>query len=238
MATTDRHPKNAKLETSDSHLPELVLLGVGSAFVVEFEETCSRLGTEITAYIKNTEDPAYASDSRKIVDVGDLTTALKSKPVAFPLVTPAYRQNVVDVASKAGFTSFPNLIDPTTILAASTRLGRGVYINAGCTIGAAGKIGDFVLINRHSSIGHHCAISEFATIGPGVVIAGQVKIDRGAFIGAGAVLLPEVRVGANSIVAAGSVVRTDVADNSMVAGNPGKVIKRDILGYNNVGLLP
>ncbi len=236
MALTNRHLKNAKPKTTVPHIPELVLLGVGSPFVMEFEETCSRLETEITAYITNTDDPAYASDARKIVDVDDLTTALKSKPVAFPLVTPAYRKNVYDLAVTAGFTSFPSLVDPTTILAASTQLGRGVYVNAGCTIGAAGNIGDFVLINRHASLAHHFTISEFTSVGPRVVVAGQVEIGRGAFIGAGAVLLPKVRVGANSIVAAGTVVTSDVADNTLVAGNPGKVKKTDIPGYNDSGV--
>ena len=236
MALTNRHLKNAIPKTTVSHISELVLLGVGSPFVVEFEETCSRLGTVITAYIKNNDDPAYASDARKIVDVDHLTTALISKPVAFPLVTPAYRKNVFDLALTVGFTSFPSLVDPTTILAASTQLGRGVFVNAGCTIGAAGIIGDFVLINRHASLAHHFTISDFASVGPGVVVAGQVQIGRGAFIGAGAVLLPKVRVGANAIVAAGTVVTSDVADNTLVAGNPGKVKKTDIPGYNNSGV--
>ena len=57
MALTNRHLKNAKLKTTVPHIPELVLLGVGSPFVMEFEETCSRLETEITAYITNTDDP-------------------------------------------------------------------------------------------------------------------------------------------------------------------------------------
>lgn len=236
MASTDHRLKNGKPKTSLSHIPELVLLGVGSPFVVEFEETCSRLETEITAYIKNTDGRGYASDVRKIVDADHLTTTLNSKPVAFPLVTPAYRKKVFDLALTLGFTSFPSLVDPTTILAASTQLGQGVYINAGCTIGAAGVIGDFVLINRHASLAHHFTISEFTSVGPGVVVSGQVQIERGAFIGAGAVLLPEVRVGANSIVAAGTVVTSDVPDNTLVAGNPGRVKKSDILGYNNSGV--
>ena len=236
MASTDRYLDNAKPKSNVSHIPELVLLGVGSPFVMEFEETCSRLETEITAYIKNNDDPAYASDARKIVDVDNLTTALKSKPVAFPLVTPVYRKNLFDLALTLGFTSFPSLIDPTTVLAASTQLGQGVYVNAGCTIGAAGMIGDFVSINRHASLAHHFTISDFASVGPGVVVAGQVQIGRGAFIGAGAILLPKVRVGANAIVAAGTVVTSDVADNTLVAGNPGKVKKPDIPGYNNSGV--
>ncbi len=218
------------------HIPELVLLGVGSPFVTEFEETCSRLGTEITAYIKNTDDPAYASDPRKIVEVDHLTTVLKSKPVAIPLLTPVYRKNVFEWALKAGFTSFPALIDPTTIAAKSMQLGQGVYVNAGCTIGAVTNISDFDLINRHVNVAHHVEISDYVTVGPGVVVSGQVKIGRGAFIGAGAVLLPKVQVGANAVVAAGTVLTSNVADNTLVAGNPSRVKKKGIPGYKDLGV--
>ena len=217
-------------------ISELVLFGVGSPFVVEFEETCLRLGIEIAAYIKNTDDPPFASDPAKIVEVDQLTADLKSKPIAIPLITPGFRKNIFEEAQKADFTSFPTLMDPTTIAAKSMQLGQGIYINAGCTIAAATNFGDFVLINRHVNVGHHVDISDYATLGPGVVISGQVQIGRGAFIGAGAVLMPKVQVGANAVVAAGTVVTTDVADNTLVSGNPGKVIKTDIPGYNNSGV--
>lgn len=220
----------------ENPLPELVLLGVGSPFVLEFEETCARLGTEITAYIKNTDDPAYASDARKIVEVDHLTAALKSKPVAIPLITPVYRKNLFQWALKAGFTSFPALMDPTTIAAKSMQLGQGVYVNAGCTIGAAVTIGDFVLINRHASVAHHVDISDYVTVGPGAVVSGQVQIGRGAFIGAGAVLSAKVQVGANAVVAAGAVVTSHVADNTLVAGNPARVKKKGIPGYADLGV--
>jgi sugar O-acyltransferase (sialic acid O-acetyltransferase NeuD family) len=233
MAIADRH---SHTNTTAVLLPELVLLGVGSPFVMEFEETCLRLGTEIAAYIKNTDDPAFASDAHKIVDMGDLTPALTSKPVAFPLVTPVHRQRVFKLALSASFTSFPSLVDPTSILAASTQLGKGVFINAGCTIGSACDVGDFVLINRSVSLGHHVTLSKFASVGPGVVVAGRVKIGRGAFIGAGAIIAPDIIIGANAVVAVGTVVRHDVADNTLVAGNPAKVVKPDIPGYNKSGV--
>ncbi|WP_422446286.1 MULTISPECIES: acyltransferase [unclassified Endozoicomonas] len=60
----------------------------------------------------------------------------------------------------------------------------------------------------------------------------KLKVDtvigENCFIGAKSVILPGVVVGNNSVVAAGAVVTTNVPPNTIVAGNPAKVIKRDI----------
>jgi len=42
-----------------------------------------------------------------------------------------------------------------------------------------------------------------------------------------------VNIGSNSIIAGGAVIRKDVPDRVMVAGNPARIIKTDIQGYNN-----
>ena len=48
------------------------------------------------------------------------------------------------------------------------------------------------------------------------------------FIGCGAIIMPNITVGDHSVIAAGSVVTKDVPNNCIVAGNPAKIIKRDI----------
>jgi len=48
------------------------------------------------------------------------------------------------------------------------------------------------------------------------------------FIGARSIILPGVRIGDGSIVGSGSVVTKDVPPGSIVAGNPARVIRRNI----------
>jgi len=48
------------------------------------------------------------------------------------------------------------------------------------------------------------------------------------FIGARSIILPGVRIGDGSIVGSGSVVTRDVPPGSIVAGNPARVIRRNI----------
>ena len=56
----------------------------------------------------------------------------------------------------------------------------------------------------------------------------KTRICYGASIGAGAVIMCGITIGKFAMVAAGSVVLKDVPDYAMVAGNPAKIVKRNI----------
>ena len=55
-----------------------------------------------------------------------------------------------------------------------------------------------------------------------------VTIGRHCFIGGGSLIGPGVTVGDGSIVGAGAVVLEDIPPRSIVAGNPARIIARDI----------
>lgn len=55
-----------------------------------------------------------------------------------------------------------------------------------------------------------------------------ITIGARSFVGGGAMVLPGVTIGNEAIVAAGSVVMHDVPDRTIVAGNPARVIRRDV----------
>jgi len=58
--------------------------------------------------------------------------------------------------------------------------------------------------------------------------AAKTIIGTHCFIGCGSIIMPNIVVGNHVIVAAGSVVTKDVPDNCIVAGNPAKIIKKNI----------
>jgi sugar O-acyltransferase (sialic acid O-acetyltransferase NeuD family) len=204
-------------------LNELVLYGVGSSLVVEYLETCRRLGCHVIAGVKNRSGAVYLAAEIPVVEADSIEPSLRDIPALCPLFTPSNRYAAVREAAAAGFVTSPALIDPTSIVASTTTIGDGSFVNAGSVLGAASSIGDHVVINRGCSIGHHVRIDTFASIGPSVVLGGLVTIGTGAMIGASAVVLPRVTIGAHAIVGAGSVVVHDVAARTKVLGNPARV---------------
>jgi acetyltransferase-like isoleucine patch superfamily enzyme len=55
------------------------------------------------------------------------------------------------------------------------------------------------------------------------------RVMRGASIGTGATILCGITIGENAIVGAGSVVTHDVPDNAVVAGNPARLLRREVV---------
>lgn len=55
-----------------------------------------------------------------------------------------------------------------------------------------------------------------------------ITIGKNVWIGVGAIILKGVTIGDGAVIAAGSVVTSDVPSRCIAAGNPARVIKRDI----------
>lgn len=56
----------------------------------------------------------------------------------------------------------------------------------------------------------------------------QTRIGANCFIGGRSLILPGVEIGDSCIVGAGSVVTKSVPPNCIVAGNPARIIRRDV----------
>ncbi|MBL1209359.1 acetyltransferase [Geminocystis sp. GBBB08] len=218
--------------TSDS---KCVLYGIGSSYVFEAIEIAQRTNIKIIASIDNLKT-VKNPNLPNILTPEEITPELLKIPVTIPLITPSYRQLLEEEIRQLGFLKFATFIDSTAIIALSAFFGEGVHINAGSVIGANCNFGKQVLVNRSVSIGHDIIIKDYVTFGPGCIICGHCTIKSGSFIGAGSTILPKVTIGSNSVIGAGAVVTIDVPDNCIVVGNPAKIIKEGILGYNQVGV--
>jgi sugar O-acyltransferase (sialic acid O-acetyltransferase NeuD family) len=216
-------------------MPAVLIFGVGSPLVVDVEASLHRAGIVVVAAIKNYPGEDFLVDKTKLTGIDSLTQ-FTQYPFVVPLFTPANRQKAARDARERGLTAPFSLVDPSVPSLYETKFQPGLYINAGCTIGAACEFREFVLINRGASLGHHGRIGRFVSIGPGAVIAGQVTIERGAVVGTGAVVLPKIKIGPNAVIAAGAVVTEDVPAHCMVAGIPARVIKHDIAGFGGASV--
>ncbi len=196
----------------------IVLFGVRTPLVVDYEETCERLGIEVAAGVSVHGTPRMLDPSR-VIQLDDVDTVIDTAFVTCAFSS-SRRKELSELAFASGLTAAEALIDPTAVLPTSIRVGRGTYINAAAVIGGASFIGEHVLINRAVSLGHHSLIGDFVSIGPGATLASNIQVGDGAVIGAGAVIVPNIRIGADAVIGAGSLVRKNVDDGVFVAGNP------------------
>lgn len=105
------------------------------------------------------------------------------------------------------------------------RIGRGTFINMGCSFQDWGGIE----IGEECLIGHNCTICTVnhskEPLRRGDMVCQPVKIGNRVWIGANVTILPGVTIGEGAIVAAGAVVTKDVDTNTIVGGVPAKFIK-------------
>jgi sugar O-acyltransferase (sialic acid O-acetyltransferase NeuD family) len=199
----------------------MILFGVRSPLVVDYEETCHRLGRIISAAVSVQGEPRLV-DRAALVALADFNPAATADPFIACAFAPGRRAELIALATRLGLSATPALIDPSAVLARTVRVGVGSFINAGVVIGAVSLIGEGVVVNRSASLGHHTVLGDHVSVGPGATLAGNIQVGNAAMIGAGAVVLPHLRIGAGAVVAAGAVVRHHVPDGALVAGHPAR----------------
>ena len=164
--------------------------------------------------------------SYKIMPFGEMPD--KGKPVILGLSMPYNKFPVFESFLKsAGITkdNYLNVIHPSAYISRSLIMDHGILVEPGVIISAQSRIGFGVTIKRGSSIGHHNVIGDFTDINPGVVLSGSVKVGRGCIRGSGTVVMHQITIGDNCYIGAGSVVNRDIPPNSIAYGNPCKVAK-------------
>ena len=108
----------------------------------------------------------------------------------------------------------------------NTKIGKRVFINAGCQFQDQGgiTIGDDVLVGPQTIIAtlNHDPDPEKR----GGMIPKSVVVCDKVWLGARVTICPGVTIGEGAIVGAGAVVTNDVPPRTVVAGVPAKVVKR------------
>jgi UDP-2-acetamido-3-amino-2,3-dideoxy-glucuronate N-acetyltransferase len=130
-------------------------------------------------------------------------------------------------------------------------IGDDVKIGTFVEIQKGARVGHRCKISSHSFLCEGVMLEDEVFIGHGVTFIndrfpratnmdGRLQTDadwsciptvvkRGASIGSGATILCGVSIGERAVVGAGSVVTKDVPDGAIVAGNPARVMRREVV---------
>jgi sugar O-acyltransferase (sialic acid O-acetyltransferase NeuD family) len=137
-----------------------------------------------------------------------------------------------EIVQSTGLASdrFATLVHPNASVSPWARLGRGVYISFGASIGGGVVTGDHASFSPACVIGHDSVIADCALIAPGAIISGLVRVGRSCYIGAGAMIRQRVQIADGALVGIGAVVLRDVAAGATVVGNPARLLVRAGVG--------
>ena len=136
------------------------------------------------------------------------------------------RERLVSRAAALGF-QFPNIIDPSAIVAESAIIGDGVFLGKNIIVNAYTEVGDHCIINTGTIIEHECRIGIFAHISIGSILCGNVNVGKNSFIGAGSIVIQCHCIGDNVVIGAGAVVNKDIPSNCTAVGFPARVIREN-----------
>jgi len=171
-----------------------------------------------------------AADRLKAVpfEVREMQEICRNQPVIFGVVSPRNKFPIYKDYSKfLREEDYNNVIAKSSIISASSCVGKAVFIDHQCVISAQTSVGFGVSIKRGAKIAHHNIIGDFSDINPGVITSGNVIIGKGCEIGTGAIVNNNVTIGDNTFIGMGSVVTKDIPANSVAFGNPCKVVRKN-----------
>lgn len=106
-------------------------------------------------------------------------------------------------------------LHPAASISASARLGKGVFVGAGATIGPEVEIGDFSQVLSGATVAHHSKVGNFVSISDGAHLGGNVTVGDNTLIGIGVSINKRITIGKNVTIVSGVTVLDHLSDGSV-----------------------
>jgi sugar O-acyltransferase (sialic acid O-acetyltransferase NeuD family) len=156
----------------------------------------------------------------------ELDPQLAEKPYFFAAVGDnCIRKQVVERMEALAWQPV-TLIDPSAVVAESSRIGVGSYVGVASNISPNAQVGRHAIVHNQSSVGHDTRMQDFSQVAPGGRLLGHARLEMEAYVGANAVVYPRTTLGASAVLAACSFALKDIPANSTAMGVPAKLYIR------------
>ena len=201
---------------------DLIILGTDphSRDAVAFVDCINRIQPTWNVLGFVTQDAAEIGTTIEQLPVSDPAGTLKRYPDAALL--PSFGWPAVAREIEARFVS---VIDPSTVISRSARIGRGSLVYPHCFIGADARIGDRNLILSGCAVNHDSQLADRVILCSGVQVAGYVTVEPDCELGQSCSIRQRIRIGRNSHIGMGTVVIKDVPPDSVMIGNPARRLR-------------
>lgn len=143
--------------------------------------------------------------------------------------TPVDRKKIWHILKDAGMR-LTNLIDPSSIISPTAKLGEGIIITPFSTISSDVVLCDNVLVQSYVRVGHDIHVGKNSVLSSNVGIGGKTQVGCETYIGMGAVIRDGLIIGENVIVGMGAVVHTNIENGVTVVGLPERVSRKNETG--------
>jgi len=177
----------------------------------------------VVGYIDDVMDSGALVNGVRVLGDSSLLAAMQGKVgIIIGIAAPEVRKKL-HTKYKNNFL-FPNIIHPIALVSPFAELGEAILIQSNCVVAANSKIGAGVMMNAHSGVGHDAQVGEYCSIMSYCDLAGYTRLGELSFVGTGAKVIPSTSIAAESYLCAGAVVFKDVDKKSKLMGNPAKII--------------
>jgi sugar O-acyltransferase (sialic acid O-acetyltransferase NeuD family) len=134
------------------------------------------------------------------------------------------RKSLVKMLHEMRHVQPVNAVHRSSVLATSSTIGYGNFIDMAVKIGAGAVVGQHCIIHAGAVIGIESKIGDFVQIGAGSIISAGAQIEDEAFIGSGVTIVGGITIGKGARIGAGSVVVAPVKAGETVFGNPAQKV--------------
>lgn len=117
------------------------------------------------------------------------------------------------------------IIDPTTFVSRSAKIGKACVIYPSCYIGYNAVLGNRIFSLSGSVINHDDVLGDDVCLCSNVTLAGNLHVEAGVYMGQASTVRQHLRIGKDSFIGMGAVVVSDVPPNVVMVGNPARKLK-------------
>lgn len=134
------------------------------------------------------------------------------------------RKTLVTMLQEVRHVQPVNGVHASAVIATTSDMGHGNFIDQGVKIGAGASIGNHCMLHQGAIIGLEAKLGDFVQIGAGSIVNTGSVIEDEAFIGSGVTIVGGITIGKGARVGAGSVVIAPVKAGETVFGNPAQKV--------------